>query len=327
MATPIAIVTGDWHYHIWKQFNENNRRTLNTESFILDLFVRAQTLKVPILFDGDMYHTPKGLSTELICRSSIFWERIVGDFNVRLIGISGNHDLDQINYEDHRANSLFAATVINYPSFMRCIDFDMICVGDLMIFGIPYLTHNIGLKKLIERFSSLAENSKATTILLLHTDMPGALDTNGREIGEHTGIPRNMGEFFKAFDFVFSGHIHKQQMLWENKVFMVGAPYQQRKSDSECKMGYHILYDNGMVGFTPTNYPRFRYYNEDEEPENNTDFWIMVPKPKRLKNKEITKFANITNRDTLAKEYIKQKGIKSIPKTNALIEILNKIDD
>ena len=96
MKNIIALCSADWHFHNWKQFNEKLHRTYVTIGFMHHLFLRAQKLKVPIWFLGDLFHTPKGLTTKVITLFNYIMKGYIHEFDdVRVLGISGNHHIDQ----------------------------------------------------------------------------------------------------------------------------------------------------------------------------------------------------------------------------------------
>ena len=60
----IGLVTGDIHYHWWKTFNTTGERTQVTTNFLAHLFNEADEKDIPIFHTGDLFHTPKGLTTK-----------------------------------------------------------------------------------------------------------------------------------------------------------------------------------------------------------------------------------------------------------------------
>ena len=62
----IALSSSDWHLHDWKQHNEQWERIFVSDQFLLELIQRSDEEGIPILFSGDMFHTPQGLSNSLL---------------------------------------------------------------------------------------------------------------------------------------------------------------------------------------------------------------------------------------------------------------------
>ena len=220
---------------------------------------------------------------------------------------------------------MFIGTCRSFPNLFKSVEFTDYVDGDLHIMGIPYITHNIGIGAIVEEMKGLLLPTKKN-ILLIHCDLWGAKDPNGREVNTVENIPRNLGKFFKGFDLVLSGHIHKHEKLWEN-VYMVGAPYQQRKSDMGCKMGYLLIYDDLTIEFINYNAPEFKTYNKGEGKPDDFHYWIPVEKPKKREKENGKEFSTTLDKELLAKMYLKAKGIDNISKTRALINILQKTDD
>lgn len=315
MGKIIALASGDWHFHDWKQFNETQERTQVTINFIFDLFTRAEKLKVPIWFTGDLFHTPKGLTTRTICTFNSMMNKFDSQFNIDVEGISGNHDID-------KGLSLFQAAADAFPDIFKCIDNDFIDYEGFTLYGIPFLRRNIGLVDKIETMSLRISGKK---VLLLHTELYGAPDPSGYEPTPQN-LPRNLNALFKDFDLVLAGHIHKYAKVGKN-IHMVGAPNQQRKSDTGCEMGYLEIYDDLSVKQVFYDAPGFRYYKEGEEHEDTNDFWIEIPKPKKIQKQSEAEFRPNMNKIIMAKRYAKETGVKSPKKINALINVLSQTDD
>ena len=156
------------------------------------------------------------------------------------------------------------------------------------------------------------------------------MDPNGYKVEEVPNIPQNMGEYFKDFDLVLCGHIHKPDMLWENKVYSIGAPYHQRSSDSGTDMGYWMLTENGKMRFKKYHAPEFKFFNEGEVPGDDYNYWIPIPSEKSInedgESEEPDEFTNINDKRTLAREYFRVKGLKDKRRLNLLISVLNNTE-
>jgi len=313
--TLIGYATGDIHFNDWKTFNTQEERTQVTINFLSHLMIQSQNNEVPIFHTGDLYHTPKGLTTKTISMFFTFMETAIETYPGTIIyGISGNHDLDQ-------GYSLWASTCKAYPDMFTNIDNNVHHFNDFSIYGIPYIKRNEGLVRAIDQIAQ----RPGKKILLLHTALYGAPDPSGYEL-EPENLPRNLLALFKDFELVLAGHVHKYTQV-ENNIIMVGAPNQQRKSDSECQMGYLEIYSDFSTKFIKFASPRFRYYNEGEEHENTWDFWMEIKKPKKLKKGSEAAFKPTMNREQMARQYAEETGITSPRKIKALINILNQTDD
>lgn len=320
------LVVSDIHYNDWNQFNKDDYRLKKTEEFLGKLISRSHKEGIPLLIPGDFFHTPSGLSTKVFFRINRLLSSAFRDYpKALLIGIDGNHDTDYELRDYQIAPSLFKGLSYAYPNNIKCINFNSYSFGDFKIYGIPYLAHNLGFKKTYDRFTN--DGYKGKRILLIHTDLLGAKDPSGYEVKEMSGIPRNMGKFFKPFDLVFCGHIHRHGDLYKGKVFSVGAPNQQRKSDVGCVMGYLEVNHKLKVNLVPSNLPEFRLYHEGEDPKDDGNFWVKLPSEKKLLKREKGDFRVDQSRVKLAKRYCKKNGISSKKKVKALINVLNKADE
>ena len=187
-----------------------------------------------------------------------------------------------------------------------------------MVYGVPYIDHNIGLSKYLKTLR-LKEGFK--NILLLHTDYPGAKDTDGRVVDSAENINLNM---LNRFDLVLCGHIHKPQRL-SKKVYMLGAPIQQRRTDKDCKMGYWLVMDDLSMKFVELKgFPKFMDVETEDEVKEDGNYYTVIPKTQREKVNTNHKITKTLSKKKLAKRYLKEKGIKDRGKEDLLIKILKK---
>lgn len=316
----LAIISGDWHIHTWKSFNENGRRLNAHIRAVLDLGIKAIELGCPILFTGDLGHNFGKITLELI--DNLLLLRGMP----RIIGISGNHDQERANYSKDRACRSLWHTFCSYNERAINIDWKYYETAQLRIFGIPYLTYN---KTFIEVLNDHREelNLQKYNILMIHTDLHGAMD-GGREVGSVEGIPKDMEELFKDFNLVVSGHIHQHQKLGKN-IYMIGALQQQRRSDMGNAFGYYILYEDNdrlKMQFQKTEYPEFRLLSPGQTPPDDIHYYTT----EEVSKEEIIDdlgFSTTTTKAKLVKNYMKAIGDKSISKRLALTRILNRVSD
>jgi len=322
MSKLIGIATGDFHLNNWKQFNPKGKRLKQNLDMVRDFIILSNDRKVPIWFTGDFLHTPDFISNKLL---DAITETLQGLFekypNAKMYAITGNHDQSESNTLTTPSPSYIKSLSRVIPNII-CIDYKSVLTKGVMLHGIPYLDHNRGFEEAIKN-NWLEPGLKH--ILMIHTNLYGATDPSGYEVSSVENIPRNMGKFFKDFDMVLSGHIHKTKELWPNKVYMVGSPCQQRKSDMGCKMCYLEIYEDLKVKTVETNYPEFRYYDGDKPPD---DFNYWMPKPKKKENKiEVIKtFNNTLSRRDIVDSYFDVKGIDSNIKKKFLMDLLNSVE-
>lgn len=309
MKKLIAIAVSDLHLEEWKQFNKNGRRIDAHLSVWETLGLRCKKKNVPIYFLGDFYNNPKYITNRLLAESLPKLKETPCD----VYGIDGNHDQDSGSTLDSQPNSYFNTLSKIFPQF-HCLNFKSVNLGDVELHGVPYLSYNVGFEEYVKNIP-LVKRKK--NILLIHTDLPGAKDTNDVEVNSVQGISAQYSKLFKRFDLVLSGHIHKYQKLASN-VYMVGAPLQQRRTDRNCEMGYLEIYDDMSVKFKTLKSPQFKTYTDT--PDNDYDYWdkeiTKKKKTKTVKKKKVAK-----SYTAIVKEYAKDKGISKV-RTKKLIRLL-----
>jgi len=319
---PIAIIYSDIHHALWNSYNHHYRRTKNGLKVEKIIKLKAKLLKVPILFCGDLIHKDKNMTNELI-------DQTLPTFNKRFssgpdtYAISGNHDQGKENTLDQPSYSYINTFSKVFPK-LHCIDNQSIQTRKFKIHGVPYLTHDIGLNKAIKmRIKELARGWP--NILLLHTNLPGALDTDGREMETH--LKKDIYKLLKAFDMVLVGHIHAPMKLAKN-VYQIGAPNHQRKTDRDMDLGYWTLYDTMEMIFTPIKMPKFVELEFGETAPDTKDFYYNKP-PAKAETKSTTKhnFSEVNNRKRLAKNYLRERHIKDHEKAEALLKVIKDLDD
>lgn len=311
----IACVFSDLHIHNYNQYNPDSRR-LHLKFDIIGELVK---LEVPILFCGDFFHEDQQITNKVLDECS---KRLPNMFGERspLYGISGNHDMSDTNSTKLKSPSLFSSICRLIPN-MFDIDFNKVVLRrGINVYGLPYLSYNIGFKDYIK---NLNVNPGDKNILLIHTDLHGAKDTDGRLINSVDNIDKDMVDFFDKFDLVLSGHIHKPQII-NPKLIMVGAPDQQRKSDMGGKFGFWELYSDMTYEFVRLKFPEFREYDPAKDKTDDFHYWVPINSDKQDDIFfEEKRFTNNVSRNILAKRYCNEKGIKDKKKIKALKEVLN----
>lgn len=313
------IVFSDLHINMWSKFNKDNSRTLNNFRVLHDIVGVCNEYDVPAIFCGDLFHKSTGIPIELleILDDEIDW--LYNHMRKDILAISGNHDINRVNTIESPKYSLVKYLSNRLPRF-KCIDFTNLYIHlNFKIFGVPYIDHNIGLSDYLNR---LELDDNANNILVLHTDYPGAKDTDGRIVDSVENLNLNI---LNKFDLVLCGHIHKPQRL-SKKVYMIGAPLQQRRTDSKCKLGYWILYDDLSMEFKPLKYPKFIDVENSEDIKDDGNYYTVVPKTSRVKVNLKHKITKQLSKKSLAKKYMREKGIKDNKKRDLLINVLNKAE-
>lgn len=312
MSNVKFIAISDFHFSDWGQFNKEGKR-INDQ---LDIWEKIEALcteyNCPLLFPGDLFHNDKNLSNRLL---NMVLPKLVAT-DIMIIGIDGNHDQDGISTPTRIPNS-YMNLMSKLNTSWNCINFDSVVFGNTTIWGIPYLTHNIGFTEYIDNMDI---DTKRENILLIHTDLPGALDTSGREVGTASGISKQYSKLFSKFDLVLAGHIHKPQKLASN-VIMVGAPQQQNRSDKNCEFGYWKIYDDLSAEFFKIEAPQFKTA-ESLDSTDDYNYWDIIP-IEVVDNKDAPSNKKPKTEKEVINTYIKDSGINK-NRAKMLKKLINK---
>ena len=314
----IALAISDLHINLWAKFNENNHRTLNSFRVLSILQKKSKEYNCPILFCGDLFHKAESMDQDL---SEIVYNELNKLGGLWIYAISGNHDIKKISqigkppYSWLYSVEKYGIEVVDYTT--------RILSGyhkEIEVHGIPYIDNNVGISQYIKNMK-LDSNKKH--ILILHTDYPGAKDTDGREVDSVENLNVNL---LNKFDLVLCGHIHKPQRLGK-KVYMIGAPNQQRRTDKDCKMGYWKIYSDLSMEFVPLKgFPKFKDVESSEDIKEDGNYYTVIPKKSSIPVNNQHKITKQLSKRLLAKKYLKEKGIKDKVKSNLLVEILKKTE-
>lgn len=328
MKKKVAIVFSDLHLNIWAKFNENHKRTLDGFK-VLDTIAEICTKeRIPALFCGDLLHKPESIEQELaiylkswVNKCKYKWPRF------KIFGIEGNHDLHKVNTVGHYQEGWFsylATTTSNWSPFVPLSPTTPPAVlsSDIMVFGIPYIDHNTNLSQVVK---ALTFHKGFKNILLLHTDYPGAKDSDGRIVDSVENLNINT---LSRFDLVLCGHIHKPQRL-AKKVYMIGSPIQQRRTDRDCDMGYWELYEDLSMKFVPLEgFPKFIDVESADQIKDDGNYYTVVPPKLKASDLNSTghKITKQLSKKKLAHRYMKQQGIKDKVKEELLVKTLKEAE-
>lgn len=329
MSKVIAIAFSDLHLNIWAKFNKDNKRTQDSFRVLFKIIKECEKYDVPALFCGDLFHKPENLDLDLALMFRDFMKEVYHHHpKFKMFCIAGNHELKSVNSLIINDNGRYETTARSWldvfendhPITILSPSTPAGHIGmDVMIHGVPYIDHNIGMGKYLKSLR-LMEGFKH--ILLLHTDYPGAKDTDGRVIDSAENINLNM---LNRFDLVLCGHIHKPQRL-SKKVYMIGAPIQQRRTDKDCKMGYWLVMDDMSMKFVELKgFPKFIDVESEEDIKDDGNYYTVLPKKSSSEKVEADhKITKQLSKKRLAKRYMKQKGINDKKKEDLLINVLKE---
>ena len=329
---PIALAYADHHLHDWTSYSENHSRLDWGCSVFRELSDASKKYgKIPVLFAGDLYHNPRYLENLTIYKSLLHYSMAFEQEHIPFIAIPGNHDVCEKNTDTLRSISYLDTYDLLFKSFTNLHDGKVFIMGELAVAGIPYMNKNKGfaarVKKARRALKVLEEarpNKDIFKVLLIHTDLHGAITPAEFKVEEAEEIPENMDDFFRGFDLVLSGHIHKSQRLGK-KIYMLGAPEQQGWSDQGTEMGYWEIYKNAKPKFIPMRHPEFAKLKPGDPKPEGIGFYEYEADETKAESSEVTEvFHKNTSRGKLAKRYLKHKGITSKKKLKVLTKLLKE---
>lgn len=320
---PIAIAFSDLHLHEFRPYNNKDISRLEWSLKALAYICNKAIKKdVPLLFCGDLIHNPDQASNKVINLMMAIFGAFLESYRHKFIYISGNHDLDSYSLPEKRPFS-WIDNLLVISDKVVCVENGFYQLNETTrVYGLPYFSDANDLVKEIQK---LEPDPSFKNILLLHGDAPGAETPSGFEVGEHA-MPTNLNKFFKKFDLVLMGHIHKPKQL-SSKVYMLGSPIHQTLGDMGTKMGYWIVYEDLSMKFVSLNkkFPVFTDKPEHKEIDYYIENMAQAQVNEVLFKQQDTFDAN-QNRKKLAEEYMAIKGISNKRKLKALVKALNQAE-
>jgi DNA repair exonuclease SbcCD nuclease subunit len=285
------------------------------------LFKQAHASKVPLFFNGDLFHSPIGLTNDLL---SVVLPEIIQLFHrypIDFFAISGNHDIEGINTKARRSPS-YINTLANSIETFHNLDFETVEFDDFAVHGIPYLTHNTGFAEAVEEIKIVKGKFN---ILMNHGDYKDQKDTNGIIIGKGENVDEDLLE--EKFDLVLSGHVHKQGHIRKN-IYSLGSPMQHRLSDMGGTFGYWSLKNKFRLEFKELlDTPKFRFYTKDSDKDNDIDFWVKEVKGDAEVNEMLEDELDFQDQTEIGRQYLNHVGVTARSKRALLKEILTEIAD
>lgn len=319
---PLAIAFSDLHINDWAKFNKDNERTLNHFKVLHLIKGLCSKYGCPAIFCGDLFHKPENISNSMLALTLNQCSILFEDRDFQMIAISGNHDFAGVSTPEIYPDSWVRTLGNNFSSFY-CIDWGRIIVGRVKFWGVPYVDHNMGVDQYLHKIINSFEGDYKN-ILLLHSDYPGAKDTDGTEVGSCENLNTNL---LQKFDLVLMGHIHKPQKLGK-KIIMVGAPLQQRRTDKNCDMGYWKIYPDLKAVFVPFDeFPQFVDVESEEEIQDDGNYYTIMPKPRETHIQEAQKINRDMSKRKLVKSYLSAKGITDPLKKKTLVRIIKEAEE
>jgi DNA repair exonuclease SbcCD nuclease subunit len=320
MAKLIALASADFHIHQWRSFNENGERLQNCIRVLRVISDRCHKKGVPFLFAGDWYHTPDSVENYTHAQAMSYYKIYFEDRKIETYAISGNHDLSQRNGIAQASPTHLSAYANVFKTFYLMDNTLAHLNKRIILYGMAYWNSDKELASNIQRVSEdIKRVSADMKILMIHTDLPGAVTPEGHEVKETEHITYDL---FKEWDLVIAGHIHKPQLI-KNKFLMCGSPIHQNLGDEGTKMGYWEIYDDASVKFVHLkDFPEFKR----GEYKDDGNYWV---EPEVVLAEQVENYGEFhisKSRKKLGYLYCKRKGIKSKQRMRALIHILNQAE-
>lgn len=314
MSKVIGIVFSDLHINDWAKFNKNDERTKNHFKVLSIIKKACHKYECPAFFCGDMFHKPENMSLHLH-RLVVEYFNKTWSHTVRFI--SGNHCINNVSKIGEKPESWLNNFAKQYY-WLQSLDYDTYTddKNKVIYYGVPYIDHNLGLNDYIK---NLELTKGYRHVLLLHTDYPGAKDTDGMEVGTSENLNINL---LDRFDLTLLGHIHKPQRL-AKKVYMVGAPLQQRRTDKNCDLGYWKLHNDLTMEFVSLSdrFPKFIDVDSEDKVKDDGNYYTVLSSKVEVDVTK-TKITRKLSKKRVVKRYLKEHGINDEEKTNCLLGII-----
>ena len=128
--------------------------------------------------------------------------------------------------------------------------------------------------------------------------------------------------------YSFTLHIHKPQRL-SKKVYMIGAPIQQRRTDKDCDMGYWKLYEDLSMVFVPLSdkFPRFIDVSSPEEVKEDGNYYTVISSKVLAMDTVTNPISKKLSKKRMVKRYLKAKNITDKKKESILLDIIKESED
>lgn len=315
----IALVFSDLHINDYSKFSTRLNTSLNILEYISDICIKHN---IPAIHCGDLFHKPDNISQVLMKKVFNTFRKLDSN-NWDLYTISGNHTINEVS-KIGKIPLSWENILSEQFNFLHSIDYTYFDIDNIRFYGIPYVDHNIGLGKYLKE---LELDDNRYNVLLLHTDYPGAKDTDGSEVGTSENISQNN---LDKFDLILMGHIHLPQRL-SKKIYMIGSPYQQRRTDKKAKLGYWELYSDLSLKFVSISdrFPRFIDVKSDQDILDDGNYYTVISE--KIPQVNLDKSPNNLNKSLskkrLVKRYLKEKGILDKKREGILLDIIKESED
>lgn len=109
---------------------------------------------------------------------------------------------------------------------------------------------------------------------------------------------------------------------------MVGSPYQQRRTDKNCELGYWEVYSDMSLKFIPLNdFPKFVDVSSEDEIKDDGNYYTVIASKSRVVAVEDTPQINRElTKKSMVRRYMKAKGIKDKEKKATLLKVIKEAE-
>lgn len=240
----------DTHHHNWRVFANDSDAVNSRLQITLDETWRAANEAKDrghstLVHAGDMFHVRGKVAPSVLNPTLEMYDAIVNGLGMRVIAISGNHDLEG-NDSTELGSAMSAmrrvgVTVCNEPTRITTWDGD-----DLML--IPWINSVAELKRVMEDHAK-DKNDIRLADLIIHAPVNGVI----------TGLPDHglEPEYLSKLGFrrVFAGHYHNHKNF-DDTTYSIGALTHQNWGDIGSKAGFlHV--NNEKVEWRKSHAPEF----------------------------------------------------------------------
>ena len=201
--------------------------------FIPNVKKLSNNYKTSIIIAGDVFDNRQSLDIDVMNSAQEIIKDVLNiNKNIQIYCILGNHDLYRKHKTDEKIRTSLKCLDINRFNIIldnKCVELK----NSMKLLFVPWIGNTKTENEIVKKTDA--------DIIIMHTDINGAVYDNGRPITN--GVNINLTNAKK----IYSGHIHKRQE--SDRRTYIGTPYQTKRSDIGNDKGiyYITLTDDGFV--------------------------------------------------------------------------------
>lgn len=222
----IAIL-GDIHIGVR---NDTILFLYNQLEFFQEIFfpkLIEENIKTVVIL-GDVFDRRKYINFHTLYQSHSFLFKRFAELDIKVILITGNHDVYHKNSNEINSLDLLLS---NYSNFTIHSDPTVVDIEGTKVTLIPWMNR--------ENLDDCQEfiNKKESDILMGHFEINGFM-MHKNTIACRDGIDPDV---FAGYDLVLSGHFHQRSNNTLHKIYYMGSPSQHTWNDADSERGFHLL--------------------------------------------------------------------------------------